>query len=245
MLHRYRAPIMLLSLSLAGCGLASGEPPVITGKGLVEGLERQVPPADGSAGKRTFVMPHVLEKSGLVVTPHYMVTIDGRIVARREVTGDLDGDGRMDGFDRRTSALQVKLSGVSVDARSGAVVSQPGATPTLTLRFRPGRPGFGDIPLEKVAFDSAYLSDWVALKLAGSVDRKSISIVYLSDDGTETGRLNLLGCYPLSAREAGSGLATGRREAGSGLATGKREAGTGLATGRVQSFSFGVSQVGR
>jgi len=78
-------------------------------------------------------------------------------------------------------------------------------------RIRPGRQKVGTLVLERDWSSSTEFYDWFKTVYEGNVQRKSISIVYLTDDGGESTRVNLHECWP-NARRRSRGRA-GRRAA--------------------------------
>ncbi|HTO98776.1 MAG TPA: phage tail protein [Myxococcales bacterium] len=62
-------------------------------------------------------------------------------------------------------------------------------------RLRPGRQKVGTLTLDRL-FANTEFFDWFKTVYEGDVQRKSISIVYLTDDGTESSRVNLHDCWP-------------------------------------------------
>lgn len=62
-------------------------------------------------------------------------------------------------------------------------------------RLRPGRQKVGTLVLDRHWANSEFY-DWFKTVYEGDVQRKSISIVYLTDDGTESSRVNLHDCWP-------------------------------------------------
>lgn len=172
-------------------------------------------PGDTPAGnayeiQRSYVLPHFLEVSGRITAPSYKIIVgndcdddcDGFTLAS---VWDLDGDGLGD----RNGApdVETSLKGLEVDPETGAIaLRDPSAGGELTVRYRPGRPVFGNI-----TFDGASLAKWVNDTRMGKGMRKRISIVSTGRDGTERS-IDLYDCYPTAWREAGSGMATGRRQ---------------------------------
>lgn len=63
-------------------------------------------------------------------------------------------------------------------------------------RIRPGRQKVGTLVLERDWSSNTEFYEWFRTVYEGNVQRKSISIVYLTDDGTESSRVNLLECWP-------------------------------------------------
>jgi phage tail-like protein len=63
-------------------------------------------------------------------------------------------------------------------------------------RIRPGRQKVGTLVLERDWSSNTEFSDWFRTVYDGNVQRKSISVVFLSDDGTESSRVNLHECWP-------------------------------------------------
>ena len=77
-------------------------------------------------------------------------------------------------------------------------------------RIRPGRQKVGTLVLERDWSSNTEFYEWFRTVYEGNVQRKSISIVYLTDDGGESSRVNLLECWPkkwgvsnLNARSSG------------------------------------------
>ena len=70
-------------------------------------------------------------------------------------------------------------------------------------RLRPGRQKVGTLTLERLWANNEF-TEWFKTVYDGNVQRKSISIVYLTDDGTESSRVNLTECWP--SRHKISGL---------------------------------------
>jgi phage tail-like protein len=62
-------------------------------------------------------------------------------------------------------------------------------------RLRPGRQKVGTLTLDRLWANTEFY-DWFKTVYDGDVQRKSISIVYLTDDGTESSRVNLHDCWP-------------------------------------------------
>jgi phage tail-like protein len=62
-------------------------------------------------------------------------------------------------------------------------------------RLRPGRQRCGTLVLDRL-FANAEFYDWFRTVYDGNVQRKSISIVYLTDDNAESSRVNLHECWP-------------------------------------------------
>ena len=63
-------------------------------------------------------------------------------------------------------------------------------------RIRPGRQKVGTLVLERDWSSSTEFYDWFKTVYEGNVQRKSISVVYLTDDGGEAARVNLHDCWP-------------------------------------------------
>ena len=63
-------------------------------------------------------------------------------------------------------------------------------------RIRPGRQKPGKLVLERDWSSNTEFVDWFKKVYDGNVERKSISIVYLTDDGAESSRVNLHECWP-------------------------------------------------
>lgn len=66
----------------------------------------------------------------------------------------------------------------------------------IVTHFRPGRHKPGKVHLEKDFSATSEFFNWRQAVVNGKVDRKSISIIMLADDGTEALRFNLFDCYP-------------------------------------------------
>jgi hypothetical protein len=83
---------------------------------------------------------------------------------------------------------------------------------------------------------------WVNGSALGIVTNKTVENTNGAQRGRQTPNTSFGSIVRLSARDAGSGIATGKRsrDAGSGMATGKRsrDAGSGMATGRRQHQPF-------
>jgi phage tail-like protein len=62
-------------------------------------------------------------------------------------------------------------------------------------RLRPGRQKVGTLVLDRLWANGEFY-DWFKTVYDGNVQRKSISIVYLTDEGTESSRVNLHDCWP-------------------------------------------------
>ena len=62
-------------------------------------------------------------------------------------------------------------------------------------RLRPGRQKVGTLVLDRLWANGEFY-DWFKTVYEGNVQRKSISIVYLTDDGTESSRVNLHDRWP-------------------------------------------------
>ena len=62
-------------------------------------------------------------------------------------------------------------------------------------RLRPGRQRVGTLCLDRLWANTEFF-DWFKTVYEGDVQRKSISIIYLTDDGTESSRVNLHDCWP-------------------------------------------------
>ena len=62
-------------------------------------------------------------------------------------------------------------------------------------RLRPGRQKVGTLVVDRLWANTEFY-DWFKTVYDGSVQRKSISIVYLTDEGTESSRVNLHDCWP-------------------------------------------------
>ena len=62
-------------------------------------------------------------------------------------------------------------------------------------RLRPGRQKVGTLTLERLFVNDEFYK-WFKTVYDGHVERKSISIVYLTDDNTESSRVNLHECWP-------------------------------------------------
>ena len=63
-------------------------------------------------------------------------------------------------------------------------------------RYRPGRIKPLRVTLERDWSTNTEFFDWFMSVWNGDVQRKSMSIVYLSDDGAEATRVNLTECWP-------------------------------------------------
>ncbi len=63
-------------------------------------------------------------------------------------------------------------------------------------RLRPGRQKVGTLVIERKWAGNTELYDWFKSVYDGDVQRKSISIVYHTDDGAESSRVNLHDCWP-------------------------------------------------
>jgi len=70
-------------------------------------------------------------------------------------------------------------------------------------RMRPGRQKVGTLTLERDWSSNTEFVEWFKNVYEGNVQRKSISIVYLTDDGTESCRVNLHECWPKKWRVSG------------------------------------------
>jgi phage tail-like protein len=66
----------------------------------------------------------------------------------------------------------------------------------MRQRIRPGRQKVGTLVLERDWSSNVEFYEWFKTVYEGNVQRKSISIVYLTDDGTESSRVNLHECWP-------------------------------------------------
>ena len=64
------------------------------------------------------------------------------------------------------------------------------------IRLRPGRQKVGTLVLERYWSGKTDLFDWFKTVYDGKVERKSISIVYHTDEGGESSRVNLMDCWP-------------------------------------------------
>jgi phage tail-like protein len=62
-------------------------------------------------------------------------------------------------------------------------------------RLRPGRQKIGTLTLERLWANNEF-ADWFKNVYEGNVQRKSIRVVYLTDDGSEAARVNLHDCWP-------------------------------------------------
>lgn len=62
-------------------------------------------------------------------------------------------------------------------------------------RLRPGRQKVGTLVVDRLWANTEFY-DWFKTVYDGNVQRKSISIVYLTDEGTESSRVNLHDCWP-------------------------------------------------
>jgi phage tail-like protein len=78
------------------------------------------------------------------------------------------------------------------------------------MQVRAGRQNLGTLTLERDFSSTNEFFNWFKSVIDGNVDRKSISIVYLADDGTEATRINLYDAWPkswkvngLNARQSG------------------------------------------
>jgi phage tail-like protein len=65
-----------------------------------------------------------------------------------------------------------------------------------TTQFRPGRQKQGRVKFTRDFTATKEFHDWRKTVVDGKVQRKSVSIVMLSDDGTEAVRYNLYECWP-------------------------------------------------
>jgi phage tail-like protein len=70
-------------------------------------------------------------------------------------------------------------------------------------RIRAGRQKVGTLTLERDFSSNTEFLEWFKNVYEGNVQRKSISIVYLTDDGTESSRVNLHECWPKKWKLAG------------------------------------------
>lgn len=66
----------------------------------------------------------------------------------------------------------------------------------MVTHFRPGRQKPGRITITKDWSSTREFFDWRQSVINGKVDRKSISVIFHADDGTESMRVNLFDCYP-------------------------------------------------
>jgi len=64
------------------------------------------------------------------------------------------------------------------------------------VRKRPGKVKYANITLKRGRSSDATLHSWFSAALAGAVERKSGSIIYLDREGNEVLRLNLLQAWP-------------------------------------------------
>jgi phage tail-like protein len=65
-----------------------------------------------------------------------------------------------------------------------------------TTQFRPGRQKQGRVKLVRDFSATKEFHDWRKTVIDGKVQRKSLSIIMLADDGTESIRYNLYECWP-------------------------------------------------
>jgi phage tail-like protein len=66
----------------------------------------------------------------------------------------------------------------------------------ITTRFRPGRKKPGKVKITRDFAANREFFNWRKTVLDGKVDRKSVSIILLSDSGEEAMRYNLYECWP-------------------------------------------------
>jgi phage tail-like protein len=66
----------------------------------------------------------------------------------------------------------------------------------ITTRFRPGRKKPGSVKITRDFAANKEFFNWRKTVLDGKVDRKSVSIILLSDSGEEAMRYNLFECWP-------------------------------------------------
>ena len=66
----------------------------------------------------------------------------------------------------------------------------------LTPHYRPGRSKGGHVSLEREWASNPELFNWRKAVTDGQVQRESVSIIFLSDDGVESKRINLFNCFP-------------------------------------------------
>jgi len=87
----------------------------------------------------------------------------------------LDIQGTVAGYFSEVSGLEVNVAPIAY--REG------GAAPGV--RYLPGRVDIGEITLKYGLTSSKYLWDWLMTGVQGKVDRRNVSVIVLSSDGSE------------------------------------------------------------
>lgn len=84
-----------------------------------------------------------------------------------------------------------------LDSSQNAGEYREGTDP-LTMRKIPGLVSYSNVTLQRGITNNPELWEWRAKVAAGTVERRSLSIVLLDDTGEEKIRWNLTNCWPTS-----------------------------------------------
>lgn len=85
----------------------------------------------------------------------------------------------------------------AVQRVSEAIAALQGQVESRQIKYRPGRPVFGNITFERPMGSPNPLLDWYQQALIGKTDRKSISVIFLDQAGNEVRRYNLVESFPV------------------------------------------------
>jgi hypothetical protein len=95
-----------------------------------------------------------------------------------------------------TAASETGVDQVALGRLAAAVRALEALDSGWALRYRPGRPVYGNITLEGARGSSSGLAEWYQEVLDGKVDRKSGSIILLDRSGAEVARYNFYEAWP-------------------------------------------------
>lgn len=93
----------------------------------------------------------------------------------------------------------VSVAGVHTQSDLNALRAEAAAykdPEDMTTRTRPGNHKPGKIVLTRDWSNTPEWYTWHKAVLDGKVDRRSVSIIFLNDAGSETGRMNFYNCWP-------------------------------------------------
>ena len=104
---------------------------------------------------------------------------------------------------QQANSFTVEIDGVTV----GGIVAVEGLSSENEIidyqqgeenlsRRRAGRLTFGAVTLTREWANNWELYNWRKNVVSGKTDRRSVSIIFLSDAKTETARINLFNCWP-------------------------------------------------
>jgi phage tail-like protein len=115
----------------------------------------------------------------------------------------LKGTTKTQGDFNLTSRFNVEIDGVTIggihnvqglDTEHDTVEYQDGDD--HFTHYRPGRSKTGIIKIEKDWSSTDEFYKWFSTVMAGKVERKSVSFVFLNDAGEEASRINLFDAWP-------------------------------------------------